>query len=108
MLKHYLIICLLMLICLTARSANISENSPTVSLVQTQEVSGRVTDENGQGFPGVNILLKGTTIGTVTDSDGKYSLQVTGQSATLVFSFVGYAQSEVAVEGRSVIDVEMK
>lgn len=69
-------------------------------------VSGRVTDENGVAFPGVNIVQKGTTNGTSTDSDGRYSVDVPGD-AVLVFSFVGYATQEVVVGGRTVIDVTM-
>ncbi|HYG17339.1 MAG TPA: carboxypeptidase-like regulatory domain-containing protein, partial [Ohtaekwangia sp.] len=71
-------------------------------------VSGRVTDENGEGFPGVNIVIKGTTLGTVSDADGRYSLDVPEGSSVLVFSFVGYTLQEVAVEGRSVIDIVMQ
>jgi TonB-linked SusC/RagA family outer membrane protein len=71
------------------------------------DVTGRVTDENGTAFPGVNIVVKGTTTGTTTDTDGKYSLNVPDENAILVFSFVGYSKMEVAVEGRTVIDVSM-
>lgn len=71
------------------------------------DVTGRVTDENGMAFPGVNIVVKGTTTGTTTDTDGKYSLNVPDENAILVFSFVGYSKMEVAVEGRTVIDVSM-
>ncbi|MFZ6012471.1 MAG: carboxypeptidase-like regulatory domain-containing protein, partial [Bacteroidota bacterium] len=71
-------------------------------------VSGRVSDEKGAPFPGVNIVVKGTTQGTATDSDGKYFIEVPDESSILVFSFVGYAGEEIAVAGRSVIDVSMK
>ena len=72
-----------------------------------QVVTGTVTNtENGDSLPGVNVLVKGTTQGTVTDVDGKYSIEV-GQDQTLIFSFIGYEQQEVAVAGRSVIDVAM-
>lgn len=71
-------------------------------------VTGRVTDENGQGFPGVNIIVKGTTTGTTTDANGRYALEVQDDNATLVFSFVGYMEQEVALGGRSVIDVKMQ
>lgn len=69
-------------------------------------VSGRVTDENGAPFPGVNIVVKGTTTGTATDADGKYSIEADDNS-TIVFSFVGYRVQEVAVGGRTVIDITM-
>lgn len=70
-------------------------------------VTGKVTDETGAAFPGVNVLVKGTTIGTTTDGNGVYSLSVDDENGILVFSFVGYVKMEVAVAGRSVIDVSM-
>ena len=76
--------------------------------VLEQEISGTVVDaEDGGGLPGVNILAKGTTIGTITDVDGNYSLQVPDETTTLVFSSVGYATQEFAIDGRSTIDVGM-
>lgn len=69
-------------------------------------VRGTVTSEIGD-LPGVNIVQKGTTNGTTTDGDGKYSLVVPEGDAVLVFSFIGYATQEVAVNGRSVIDVTL-
>ena len=69
-------------------------------------VTGRITDENGSGIPGVTVLVKGTTNGTQTDSDGRYSIVAPG-NATLVFSFVGYATQQVAVGGRSSVDTKL-
>lgn len=70
-------------------------------------VTGRVTDEDGASIPGVNVVIKGTTTGTVTDSDGRYSLNVPDNNSVLVFSFVGYAVQEVTVGDRTVIDLSM-
>ena len=56
-------------------------------------------------MPGVNIIVKGATIGTITDASGKYSISVPDRNATLVFTFIGYTTKEVPVEGKSVIDV---
>ncbi len=71
-------------------------------------VSGTVTSaEDGSTLPGVSILIKGETRGTVTDLDGFYSLGNVPEDATLVFSFIGMRTQEVAVEGRTEIDVEM-
>ncbi|WP_111671785.1 SusC/RagA family TonB-linked outer membrane protein [Algoriphagus litoralis] len=70
-------------------------------------VTGTVLDEFGVGLPGVSILVKGTTTGTATDIDGKYSLSVPNDQATLVFSFIGYSAIEQVVGSRSVIDVNM-
>ncbi len=60
-------------------------------------VSGQVTDDTGAPLPGVNIVIKGTTIGTITDISGRFSINVPDENAVLVFSFVGYAQSEILV-----------
>ena len=75
---------------------------------QERVVSGRVTDaDEGLGLPGVNVVLQGTTNGTVTDADGEYSLTVPGDGGTLVFTFVGMATQEVPIAGRSEINVVM-
>lgn len=72
---------------------------------QNITVTGKVSDAMGT-LPGVSVAVKGTSNGTVTDVDGKYSLSV-AKNATLVFSFVGMKPQEVAVNGRKVIDVTM-
>ncbi|HLF34079.1 MAG TPA: SusC/RagA family TonB-linked outer membrane protein [Cyclobacteriaceae bacterium] len=75
---------------------------------QERTISGTVTaEDNGSAVPGVNVILKGTTIGTVTDIDGKYKLAVPAEGGTLVFSFIGLATEEVEIGGRSVIDMVM-
>jgi TonB-linked SusC/RagA family outer membrane protein len=70
-------------------------------------VSGRVTDENGAAFPGVNVLVKGTATGTSTDSDGKYSLSVPNENSILVFSFIGYLTQEVSVGSKTTLNLTM-
>jgi TonB-linked SusC/RagA family outer membrane protein len=70
-------------------------------------VSGAVTDDLGSTMPGVNVVIKGTTVGTSTDSDGKYKLDVPDGNATLTFSFIGYETQDVTVNNRTVIDVSM-
>ncbi len=72
------------------------------------DISGTITDENGEPFPGVNVVVKGTTNGTTTDVNGKYSLTVDNDNAILVISFVGYATQEVALAGRTQIDVTLQ
>lgn len=72
------------------------------------EITGKVTDENGVGFPGVNILLKGTSVGTVSGSNGNYSINVESEASALIFSFVGYLNQEVVVGNRSEINVSMQ
>lgn len=74
---------------------------------QERTVSGKVTSvDDGSTLPGVNVVLKGTTIGAVTDSEGRYTLSVP-ENATLVFTFIGLVTQEIAVGSRSVIDVQM-
>lgn len=68
------------------------------------QVSGTVTDDDGEPLIGVNILVKGTSSGTVSDFDGNYSLDAPSD-ATIVYSYTGYKTQEIAVDGRSTIDV---
>lgn len=70
-------------------------------------VSGKVTGQDGESLPGVSIVVKGTTRGTTTDIDGNYRLEV-DETATLVFSFVGFQSQEIAIAGRSVIEVKLE
>ncbi|MFT7033214.1 MAG: TonB-linked SusC/RagA family outer membrane protein [Cyclobacteriaceae bacterium] len=71
-------------------------------------IIGNVTSsDDGEGLPGVNVLLKGTTIGTITDLDGNYAISVPEEGAILVYSFVGYLQEEEAVGIRSSIDIQL-
>ncbi|MEK6481191.1 TonB-dependent receptor [Catalinimonas sp. 4WD22] len=79
----------------------------TYALAQSNTVSGTITDDENNPIPGVNIIVKGTTTGTVSDVDGKYSLQVADQNVTLVFSSIGYVREEIALNGRSVIDLAL-
>ncbi len=69
-------------------------------------ISGNVTDNTGFGLPGVSILEKGTTNGTVTDVNGNYSFNTTTQS-TLVFSFIGFVTQEIPVNGQNKINVQL-
>ncbi len=72
-----------------------------------QTVTGKVTDEDGAGIPGVSIVQKGTSQGTITDIDGEYTISVPGD-VTLLFTFVGMKNVEEQVANRSVIDVTMQ
>lgn len=80
-----------------------------IGLAQDRTVSGKVTSaEDGTPVPGVNIVVKGTTTGAVTDLDGNYKLSVPADGAILVFSFVGLQTQEVTIGNRSTIDVTMQ
>ncbi|WPP48019.1 SusC/RagA family TonB-linked outer membrane protein [Catalinimonas niigatensis] len=73
-----------------------------------QNISGKVTDgESGEPLPGVNILAKGTTVGTVSDADGNYRLTVSDEVRTLVFSSIGYISEEVAINSQTNIDLAL-
>ena len=74
---------------------------------QSRTVTGKVTDSNGEGLIGVNVLIKGTLTGTATDIEGKYSVEAT-DTDVLVFSYVGFATQEIPVGAQAVIDVVLE
>jgi len=76
-------------------------------VVVERDISGQVTDENSDPLPGVNVLVKATTIGTVTDIDGNYRLTAPDNAETLVFSSVGYVTQEVTIGGQSTVNLTM-
>ncbi|OUJ75656.1 hypothetical protein BXP70_05690 [Hymenobacter crusticola] len=80
--------------------------SANVSVNQDITVTGRVLDDKGEGLPGVNVVVKGTTNGTQTGGDGSYTLTAPDQGI-LVFSFVGFNPQEVAIAGRTTVNVNL-
>jgi TonB-linked SusC/RagA family outer membrane protein len=75
---------------------------------QERVVTGRVTStEDATPLPGVNVLLKGTTIGTATDADGKFSLSVPSNGGALIFSFIGLEAKEIEIGDRTTVDVSL-
>lgn len=82
-------------------------SSVSVLFAQTR-VTGVVKDASGSSIPGVSVVQKGTTVGTTTDLDGKYQIQVNSSSAVLQYSFVGMLTKEEQVSGRNVIDVVLE
>ena len=81
----------------------------SLTALQAQiKITGTVTDETKETVIGANITVKGTTIGTISDINGKYSIEVPNQKAILVFSFIGYTTREIPVGKNKVIDVVMK
>jgi TonB-dependent starch-binding outer membrane protein SusC len=71
-------------------------------------VNGRVMDDQSNPIPGANVLIKGTTLGTSTDSDGKFSIQVPDANAVLVVSFIGYVSKEITVGAQTEIDITLE
>ncbi len=79
-----------------------------ITIVQGREVTGRViSQEDNDGLPGVNVIVKGTSQGSVTDVEGNYKVEVPDESSTLVFSSVGFISEEVTVGQQSIIDMVM-
>lgn len=78
------------------------------AFAQSRKITGTVTDEEtGEGLPGVTVLIKGSSLGTITDLDGNYSITLDGENPILVFSFVGYLAKEVPANSSSVLDVKL-
>lgn len=102
----------------TGLKATLSSNRRTIIVKESKEIladdavnetiTGSVTDQTtGESLPGVNIIVDGTNIGVTTDVDGNYTIDVPDLDVTLIFSYVGYQPSEIAVDGRTEIDVAM-
>jgi len=85
----------------------ITSENPISSSQQQKSISGKVTDSSGSTLPGVSVVVKGTTTGTITDMDGKYSISNIPANATLQFSFVGMKSQEIIVAGKTMINVVM-
>jgi hypothetical protein len=100
-----------LLLVLGVLGGSIFQNSSTFAVnritAADQKVSGKVTDENGNGLPGVNVKIKGSSRGTSTDPNGQFNLVVTDDKAVLVFSFTGYVTQEISVQSRSTINVQL-
>src|SRR5688572_11887608 len=104
--KHLYLLCAMILLITGGMAKDNKRLSPppddipdiyNVTTYSALSVSGRVTDEMGTPFPGVNVIVKGTATGATTDSDGRYKIEVPDENSTLVFSFVGYTVQEVSV-----------
>ena len=80
--------------------------SGTSYLLAQSAVTGTVTDENGDGIPGANIIIKGTRTGSVTDFDGNYSLNASSGDV-LVYSYVGYSTQAVTLGSQAEVNVQL-
>ncbi|WP_316825497.1 TonB-dependent receptor [Pedobacter miscanthi] len=96
--------------CITCwHPAQVYATSKILTVISTVRISGSVMDEKGTPLPGVTVLLKGTTIGTVSDKDGNFSLSIPDASAgSLVFAFVGYQSRELSLSGQTNIKVSLQ
>ncbi|MBT1710939.1 SusC/RagA family TonB-linked outer membrane protein [Fulvivirgaceae bacterium PWU5] len=94
----------ILLVCLTAMFALAS----SAVWAQERTVTGRITSaEDGSPLPGVNVVLKGTTNGTVTDVSGAYTLKVPAEGGVLIFTFIGLTSQEMEIGNRASVDVAM-
>ena len=75
---------------------------------QQKTITGRVVDALNEGMPGVNVQVKGTTSGTITNIDGDFSISVPNTKSVLVFTFIGYVKQEVAVGNQTKLNIQMK
>ena len=103
----------MVILCASASFANgnksmVPQPKPAESQLADQTIKGKVTDEKGAGLPGVSVVLRGSSTGTVSDTDGRYSLSIpeSGQRV-LVFSFVGYLPKEVTIGNQTNLDIEL-
>jgi TonB-dependent starch-binding outer membrane protein SusC len=86
----------------------LAKRMPAENILQQRTVTGVVTDQSGQPLPGVTVVVAGTTTGTVTNSDGNFSLAIPDGAETLQFSFVGMRTQEIPIDGRTTFTVVME
>jgi len=79
----------------------------TVPAEQQKKISGKVNDSAGDPIPGVTVVAKGTTVGTVTDMDGKFAIAIPAEAKTLIFSFIGYETQEVPVGSQTTFNIKL-
>ena len=82
-------------------------NAAPAGDLQQKQITGKITDESGNPLPGVNIQVEGTTVGTISDVNGQYTISAPSQNAVLVFSFIGYNPQKITVGGQSAINVAL-
>jgi TonB-linked SusC/RagA family outer membrane protein len=84
-----------------------SDELPAIAQQQTKAVTGTIVDEAGEPIIGAGVVEKGTTNGTVSDLDGKFSINVSDNNAVLVVSYIGYIQQEIPVAGKTIINITL-
>ena len=86
---------------------NLNKETDPAAIMQQNRIIGTVTDEKGNPLPGVNVVLTGTTQGSTTDIDGKYSINISNGAKSLTFSFIGMKSQEVSIGALTQINVTM-
>ncbi|HAM11697.1 MAG TPA: SusC/RagA family TonB-linked outer membrane protein [Bacteroidales bacterium] len=86
----------------------VDKETEATSILQ-QRITGTITDsKTGEAMPGVNVLIEGTTIGTITDASGKYSIDKPSDNVILIISFIGYTTQRISADGSTVVDVKLE
>ena len=95
---------------LLAGTAPMLANQSNVATVQQQQITinGTVIDDHGETLPGVSVVVKGTTTGTISDAAGKFSISIADKNAVLQFSYIGYISQEIAVKDQRNLTVTMQ
>ena len=96
---------------LQGRAAGVESRRQPISAAESEAsifLKGRVVSEEGEALPGVNVMVRGTNIGTVTDAEGNYELLLPENNRNVVFAFIGFGSQEVAVGDRAELDVTLK
>jgi TonB-linked SusC/RagA family outer membrane protein len=109
--KHLLIVKLVLITFVLSLFQNLGASNLSINsddLLQQTRVTGIVKDTGGQPMPGVSVRVEGTTIGTLSDVNGRYTVEVPRTDMVLIFSFVGYADLRAPLNGRTVVDVTME
>ena len=81
--------------------------SPMLLWAQSKSISGKIIDEGGEGIPGVSIVVKGTQVGSISDIDGNYAIDIPGNGNVLVYSFIGYIKREMAIGTSNTMNLTM-
>lgn len=97
----------MLMLMLMPSSTEAAPDREAISIVQQRNLTGTISNNNGETLPGVNILIKGTNTGTVTDVDGNFTIGVPSEDITLVISSIGYVSQEVPIAGRAIINVTL-
>lgn len=85
------------------------DSSPSTTILAAFDIKGKVTDsETGEGLPGVNVSVKGTSRGSTTNTNGEYSISVPDAKAILVFSYIGFESQEIEVGNKTTLNVSLK
>ena len=84
------------------------DRESVLSVMQGKTIKGQILDETGESMIGVSVLVKGTTIGTVTDFDGNYTLEVPSGKNILEISYIGYKTKEITIGNNSLINIKME